>query len=428
MLTAGILFLANACKEDPSKIGTGLLPASDFVTIKSTDTLTVKSYTMYKDSVESDNPATSYLGEMYDSYFGTTTAGFVSQLRLEDSLTSADINGIDSVKLYMEFLTVTGDTTSQHQLIMSEISRQIYTDSAYYSNQTVPLTGKTWTVTLPTLRADTINSVEVTIPTEFGEYLFRDKSMLFMSSTVPDFRSYFKGLYFQLISTGNPVFTSLSVASSTSSSSYADYFTVYAHDENQVASSYNFLLDAKIQNAAYNLFKHNFSTAEAGKRIQHINDGYEDTLSYLQNLNGVYTRIEIPSLKTLKSDMALKKIAVNKARLVIPFVDDGTDVIYSKTIPSIVYLRYLTSSGKKYFVSDYATAGSAFYDGTPDTVTTFSYNINIATYLQRYLEDATDTITPHLELFLMPTSAHNAVLKANKSYKPVKFEFTYTKF
>jgi hypothetical protein len=37
---------------------------------------------MYGDAVESDNPSTSYLGQLYDPYFGTVTAEFVSQIRL----------------------------------------------------------------------------------------------------------------------------------------------------------------------------------------------------------------------------------------------------------------------------------------------------------------------------------------------------------
>jgi len=427
LITGGMVFLINACEEDASKIGANMLPGSDFVSITSSDTVTVKSYTMYKDSVESDNPATSYLGSLYDPYFGTTTSEFVSQVWLKDSLTGEDYFAVDSVKLFLQLLTVHGDTAAEHFIKFSEISQQIYATSKYYSNQTVPLTGESWSVSLPTLKADTINDIVLTIPKIFGEYMTRDKSMLFLSSKIPDFRSYFKGLYFQLISSGNPIFLSLNVSSPGTYGTPVNYFTVYMHDENATSMSYDFLLDAKAVDAAYNLYKHDFSTAEAGKKIQHINDRYPDTLSYLQNMNGVYTKLEIPSLKTLKQDVSLHNIAINKARLIIPFVTDGNTFTYS-TIPSMVYLRYLTTTGRKWIVSDYSTAGTTFYDGTPDTTTTFSYNINIATYLQKYLEDTADTITSDLELFLLPTSSYNTVLKANTSYKPVKFEITYTKF
>jgi hypothetical protein len=423
LITIGMFFLINACEEDASKIGANMLPGSDFVSITSSDTVSVKSYTMYKDSVQSDNPDYSYIGSLYDPYFGTTTAGFVTQVRLQDSLTDEDFFTVDSVKLYMKLLSVKGDTAAEHFLKFSEISQQIYTTSKYYSNQIVPLTGESWSVSLPALQADTVNDIILTVPKIFGEYMTREKAKL----REPDFRLYFKGLYFEIISADNPIYTIVSVKSPGSTGYYSNYFTVYMHDEVGTSMSYNFLLDAKIQNASYNLFKHDFSTAQADKKIQHINDRYPDTLSYLQNTNGIYTRLEIPSLKTLKQDVSLHKIAINKARLIIPFVTDGSSFTYS-TIPSMVYLRYLTTTGRKWIVSDYSTAGTTFYDGTPDTTTTFSYNINIATYLQEYLEDTADTITSDLEMFLLPTSSYNAVMKANASYKPVKFEITYTKF
>ena len=71
--------------------------------------------------------------------------------------------------------------------------------------------------------------------------------------------------------------------------------------------------------------------------------------------------------------------------------------------------------------------GSAFYDGSPDT-TKNVYNINIATWFQNYLEDKSDSITTNFELFLVPSSSNNVILKANDSHTPVRFEITYTKF
>ena len=85
-----------------------------------------------------------------------------------------------------------------------------------------------------------------------------------------------------------------------------------------------FILDAMNKNASFNRFSHDFSSASPGKKIQHINDGYRDTLSYLQYLNGVYTKISLPgSRKPEKSILLLKNIAVNKARLLVPVYFDG---------------------------------------------------------------------------------------------------------
>ena len=126
-LFAVIIILMISCEEDPSKIGRKILPGSDFVDIESTDTITVRSFTMFSDSIESDNPSTSFLGQLYDPYFGTISAEFVSQLRLGAEW-DFDSYVIDSVKLYLEFKTVTGNVSKPQYLSFSRIAKQIYTD------------------------------------------------------------------------------------------------------------------------------------------------------------------------------------------------------------------------------------------------------------------------------------------------------------
>ncbi len=120
-LLAGLLFIAGSCEDPPSLIGSKMLPGSDFVEIKS-NLLKVKSYTMYRDSVSSSMPSTSYLGAVNDPYFGTTTCEFVSQIRLGADWNENSNFFVDSVKLFLKLLTVKGDTSDQHFLRLSEIA------------------------------------------------------------------------------------------------------------------------------------------------------------------------------------------------------------------------------------------------------------------------------------------------------------------
>lgn len=414
----------GSCEEDPAKIGRKILPGSDFVNIESTDTITVRSFTMYSDSVESDNPSTSYLGEIYDPYFGTIISEFVTQVRL-GSRWEPEYFVIDSIKLYLELLNVSGSVDKPQYLSFWEIAEQIYTDSTYYSNQYVPLTGfKVADILLPNLKADTINNLEIDIPLEFGYHVTRDTSMLFHHSADPDFRSYFKGLLFQLTSPEEAVFASLSIDPPGAYETYMNYFVFFMHDADGYSKQFYLILDAFSRNAAFNIFKHDYSTAEPDKEILHINDGYADTLSYIQMMNGLNTRLMIPGLSDIKNDPAMKNISVNKARIILPVHYDN--VIYKpSTLPSQIFMRSVTSTGRKYLIPDYSV-NSSFYDGTPDT-TRNVYNINISTWLQNYIENQSDTMTTTFELFLLPSSSNNVILKANDSHTPVKFEFTYTR-
>jgi hypothetical protein len=421
------MFLAGSCEDPAGLSGTKLLPGSDFVTISSS-LLSVKSYTMYGDSIESSQPSVSYLGKIYDPYFGTTTCEFVSQLRLSSAWTGGKFY-VDSVKLFLQLRTVTGDTIDKHYLRMSEIADVIYDTVTYYSSQIVPHTGYSIPdIELPALKADTINNIILDLDTAFfGSRLLRDPDMLFHRSDTADFRTYFRGLHFQLISPNDPLFLSLSVAAT--SSNYQNYFEVYGKNNNSENKVLAFLLDALTTNASFNLYSHEHADAEPGKKIEHINDlVYLDTMSYAQSFNGLYTKLVLTKLDSIKNAPEMQGISVNKARLKIPVVYDN-DIYKRSTIPSTIYLRYRTTAGARYFVPE---TGTAFYNGTADTSATLStddvYNLNIATFIQGYLDDKTNTILPELELFLLPTASNNLIIRANGSYKPIKFEFVYTRF
>jgi hypothetical protein len=420
-----VVIFVTSCEEDPTKIGNELLPSNDFVTIKSIDTLRIWSYTDYFDSTRTDNPFVSFLGQIHDPYFGTTSTEFVTQLRLRSAWDDKPFV-IDSVKLFMRLLHVNGGTDAGYMLTLSEIADQIYVDSAYYSIKPVNTTGYEIAVELPAIKANGLNDISVKLPASFGEYITRDTSKLFYSSTKPDFRSYFKGLYFRITSSSNPMLVSLSLAAQSTVSEYYNYITLYMHDDIG-KKEYYFVLDATNVNARYNRYLHDLSTADADKMIKHVNDDQKDTLSYLQYLNGVYTRITIPGLEDIKNNPELAKIAVNKARLTIPVFFDG-DLYKASTVPGSLRLRYKTKSGVRIDVPDYYIDDAhRFFDGTLDSLKNV-YTFNIPNFVQGYLRDATGTIRPELEVYQSATGTKNAIFKANNNKTTAKFEFTYTKF
>jgi hypothetical protein len=428
-----IAVFTGSCEKGILKIGTDILPESDFVSIKSIDTLSVFSYTMFNDSIRTDLPLLSYLGQVFDPFFGTTDAAFVSQVRLNSKWDGKPFT-LDSVKLFLHLGKAKGVTDAVHTLRISEIADQIYNDTAYYSSTPVNTTGfKITDIELPVLRSDTINDIELSLPgqgIEFGNYVLRDTTKLFYNNNIADFRSYFKGLYFQMDRSTDPLLISLSLVSDLQT--YYNYFAIFCHGADTLSKVYYLLLDAKNTNASFNKFAHDFTTATRGDKMVHRNTTFKDTLSYLQSLNGVYTKVSLPGLETLKNDPSLGKIAINKARLVVPvFIDSTTFKFFATSFPQTLRLRYKTQDGKRFDVPDYSMASGldvnhAFFDGRLDTIAKV-YNFNIPAFVQAYLQDATGNIKPELEIF-QGEGTLNAILRANKNKTPVKFEFTYTKF
>jgi hypothetical protein len=431
-----IAFITGSCQKEVLKLGADILPSSDFVTIKSVDTLSVFSYTMLDDSIRTDKASYSYLGQLYDPYFGTSTAGFVTQIRLNRVWNKAAFT-VDSMKLYLHIVGKKGaNTDGQHSFSIYEISDQIYNDSAYYSTTPLNVTGfKVTGIPIPKLRTDTAyNDIEIRLPDNgvtLGNYIIRDTSKLFYSNVVPDFRSYFKGLYFQMDPSPDPLLVTLSLV--WDQTTYYNYFVLFGHNDDGSFASYSFNLDAKSINAYYNKFKHDYTTATLGDKMAHRNTAYKDTLSYLQGLNGVYTKISLPGLAKLKSEASLGKVAINKARIVVPFKFKKTATdFYSNSLPQKLYLRYKVKNGNRYDITDYLMASTTsdlshnFFDGTMDSVANV-YNFNIPSFVQAYLGDATNLVEPELEIY-QSSGTRNVVFGANKNKTPVKLEFTYTKF
>jgi len=425
-LLAAFTFLLYSCEEGPSVLGTDILPGSDLVAIKSTDTVSVFSYTYYQDSVKSDNPTFSFLGNIYDPYFGLTTADVVTQLRLGSEWNDSLQLTIDSVKLNLRILEARGSTDGDNYLRLSEIDQQLYLDSTYYSNRQVPLTGYVVPdIRLPQLRSDTINEIQVDVPVVFGDYLTRDVSKLFHDNSRPDFRSFFKGLDVSLVSLGDPLFLTVSFAPPNTLGANSNYFTLFMSDAAGTVHVYYFILDAVSKNARFNRYFHDFTVASPDKKILHMNDGKKDTLSYLQGLNGVYTRILLPGLEKIREDLSTSKIAVNKARLIVPIYNDG-GAIKGSSMPYQLFIRFSDSKGVKYLVPDY-NPNNKFFDGIIDT-TAMVCKFNLASYVQGYLKDTKNEIKPELEIFVPTSDTKNVIIKANNSTNKVKFEFTYTKF
>jgi hypothetical protein len=313
-----------------------------------------------------------------------------------------------------------------HTLRISEIARQLKIDSPYYSTTTVPLTGYVVdNILLPPLDS-LINEVVIDLPVEFGNYLTRDTSKFFYSNTKPDFRSYFNGLYFQMVPSSDNLLLALSIAPPSTLGNNQNFIVLFMHDAAGLPKEFYFVLDATNRNASFNKFSHDYSTAVPDKKIKHINDGYKDTLSYIQYLNGVYTKLVFPGLAALKNDPAFDNIVINKAGLSIPVHYDGT--LYTEsTFPDELVLRYRTAKGSVFVVPEYYFDQSHnFFGGEIDTLKNV-YNFNIPGFIQNYLDDKTGMLKPELELY-QPAGTKNAILKANNSKTAAKFKLTYTRF
>ncbi len=395
----------SSCEQNPTKIGIDLLPDEDFVNIYSTDTLGIKAYTMYDEQSISADSTRMFAGSIRDAYFGTTDCDFVTQLRLVTPWPHKEVY-IDSVMLQFELSDVSGDTAAVHYIRLYETGTLLTDTTDYYSGQdpdTIEFLGE---YPMPVLVEDSVYSVR--LPNSIGQYLLRDTTKFLPASEF--YTIFFKGLYFGIRSETNPVLITLTAADSPLA------ITVYYHDPESVKYSYSFVATNRAVN--YNRFLHDYTTADPDKQIQHINDFVADTAVYLQAFKGVYSRFDIPSLSTFRSNPT---IAVNKARLYVPvYLND--EYFPEAEVPKRIYLRYRDGDGNEMAIPD-LIHDVGFLDGTYYNANDY-YIFNITSFVQQYLNGVVEN--PSVEMYYPLASDSNVIFKVNANDPTVRFEFVYT--
>jgi hypothetical protein len=420
-----VLLSVISCEEKPTIIGSGLLPGSDFVNIKSDTSLHAEAFTLLSDSIITNSRTYSYLGRLTDPYFGDSRTDFVGQLRLLKRWSGTELPAIDSVKLYLAIAGAKGilDTVTVHQIKIFEITETLNSTDKYYSNRDPRAGTELATVSLPVISKDTSNFFTINLPLSFGVRLMDDTSKLSQDKDGNPFKSYFKGLYITMVDSPSPLLLAMSFSTSPSVA-----VSVYYHDSNFVSSGFDFVINTN--SVRYNRYVHDYLTATSPSRVllQHINNKTKDSMIYLQAFNGVYPQIRFQGIGPIKNLLwdSVKNVArgsVNKARLTFSaFLDENTYT--STTLPPQILMKYIKSDTAQYIVPDYQVSPN-FFDGIFNS-TTRTYSFNLASFLQEYIKGKISD--PVVDMYYPEGEYRNVILKANNSRSPVKIEFTYTKF
>jgi len=405
-----VLMFFNGCEEDPSRIGSDILPNIDFDSLVAIDDLGVDLYTMFVDTIRSDMPTVSYMGGVDDPIFGTTTTGAVSQVWLYSNWPGNGIKSIDSVMFYLDINAISGEMTGLGTLNVYEIDEVLSSDSVYYVNRDPIIRDLLFSVPIQGVTGDTL--ITYKIPISVGYWMTRDTSMLFLSNDSADFRTFFKGLYFEYLPSVNDHILNIDMVNGQT------FFNVHYTNAANASAAYSYSVNSKC--IRYNRLIHDFSTADPDKKINHINDYYKDTLSYVQSFQGVFTRVEIPGLEDIKSSGIT--VGVNKAYLVFPAYYNDDYYTEDNLLLSTILARFNNTKGIKEVIPDYLLSAE-FFNGAYYSLDG-EFRINIVNFVQKYIEG--EIPEPAFEIFLPSGSKHNVILRSNNPDIPVRLELVYT--
>lgn len=396
LFAASLLF--HACAE-PDEIGLDLINTE--VAVKSTDTLSIISFTVLEEELPTYSARYNMLGIASDPVFGKTKAAFYTETRLPSVNFSFGENPVlDSVVLVLTYHKSFGDLNVNHTLKVFELAENIPADSLVNANlslqvKDLPLLSKTFKpAPKDSVLIDSVNyapHLRLRLDEAFGQRFFEESGGASFA-TNDAFLNFFKGFYITIEDEGQSgalmAFDLLHFLSG---------LKIYYHKAGEEKPQ-NTTFPINSFCRRFNQFN-NFDLAFASQAVkdQVLNNqtqlGQQNV--YLKTMGNFAGKLQIPHLAQLSQNVP-GSYAINSAKLIIP-VDT---LIFNDTdhLASSLLLFYLDKDGEFQTLAD-ARIGQS-YGGRLDTKK-FEYQFNITQHLQQILNGS----VPNNGLYLRITNS-----------------------
>jgi hypothetical protein len=413
-LTIGfLLFIALiSCNKDPYEIGFDLLPPSDTLNVRTTDTCTVEAFSMIQDSVRSDKVSSLVLGSVLDPVFGKLTVGFYSQVLLSYEEAEFGTNPVlDSLVLVLFYNGHYGDTLTRQNVKVYEVSDNLHYDSLYFTNHKI--------ASYPTALADMdfVPNLHDSVPVYgvkqaphlrinlsklsnyFGNKILQAPASALASNLA--FIKFVKGLYV----TASPVSSNGALLNFNIASGNTK-MVVYFHNGNDPANdSLHFDLMLSQASARFIKTDHNgYLDASQDLKRQILNHDSAQGVNklFLQGMGGVKIKLKFPYMKNFSQGQI---IAVNDA--ILQLNNFETDTTYAPPL-SLTMIRQDSAGRVGYIIDD--NEGSNYFGGTYDKKSR-SYFFRLTQHMQNILQDSYST---HFDTYIMVNTPLTSFVSPNR--------------
>ncbi len=398
-----LLTFTVSCNKDPYEIGYDLLPPSDTLHVKTTDTITVEAFSMRQDSVRSDHCSTLILGSLQDPVFGSLTSSFYTHVRLSDVKPDFGKNPVlDSAVLMLYYQGSYGDTLSRLTARVYEIAEYFAYDSLRYTNQRLdhypaPLAVKSFVPALSdsVKTGNTMLAPHLRIRLSDISHYFGNKILTAPASSLEsneNFVKFIKGLYV----TVDPVQGQKGALLNFSVSGKISRIILYFRDgDDPQKDSLQFSLLLNDQCARFiQTHHHDYLDASYDLKRQIINHdtAYGSEKLFLQGMGGVKIKLKFPHFKKFAQGRLL---AINDAILEM----NNADAEDGYTPPASLMLIRQDSAGRIGYLADEAE-GYSYFGGSYNSEKR-RYQFRLTHHLQYLLMNK---YTSNFDLYLMVNS------------------------
>lgn len=433
-IVAGILLLVftiSACNER-NELGLEILPGSDLIDVKN---IVIKedisAFTFTEEGIRTNGQVKSMLGSFNDPEFGNTTIDFAAQFRLL-SFPEFGTNPVaDSVKLYLYYRTVYGDTVTPQHFRVYELESPLDPDAEYTqdidlksmaSDKLLGELSYTPRVKQDSVTQDTFYQL-ITIPLDISlaERLVSADSLDLVNNDV--FLEYFKGLYIETEKLDQEGGTLLTLEAAASSSFQGSALVVfYNNDENMAEEEPDTLSTPFVItkfSARVNSIDHDYSGTPFFDNLNQ--EEIEDSLIYVQPTGGLKSRILIKGLESWNDSV---NTAINKAELVFQ-IDTIASDLENFAPPSDLLFTFIDDDGEERLPIDYYFNPNFYSGGLFEDHT---YRFNITQHIQQIIEGSVSNNGFFLTTGQRSDFANRVILEGSKKENGIKLIITYSKF
>ncbi len=328
LLLFSLAIFLFAC-ENPKNIGLELQQPQGLVGVVFTDTVTLKTSTVFIDSLNTTNSAFLLVGQCNDPQMGQLKAR--SYFTFSPSLINPDIGNdaiFQSLELQLTYFYGFGDTTQTQTITVHKVTEPLLEDRIYYNFNT--LAYDPTPIGSLTFRASDIIARRITIP--LNEELRDELGAILLGGVVTqELINTVLGSLVLVGEDGNAILGFASIANNP--------IALSLRYDSSNGTNLQYLFPLRVPNLPRNgrFISTRFNYVEcnrAGTPLVNLDEQYEvlpeDQTSnqvYLQSSLGIRTKIEFPYLAELQKQGA---IAINRADLVLPLADPNESVFFKR--------------------------------------------------------------------------------------------------
>ena len=431
-------FYFTSCDDDTSRLGLGILPASDTLNVNSFDTLSIYVFTERSPGIETGQPKYSPFGYYNDPIFGSTKAEFATEFGFSASDTIKGDNLVaDSAIMYIRILEngVYGDVSSLVQMDAYLINNEFPEDSLHYSNYDPANFTDIKKIGSNKLQLNQAQ-IKFYFDQSFANMLLTpalDENDTTYNSIVA-FKEKFKGLLFRtqpLEGNGAIALFNLYAFNSFDQGrqvpSFIQLFYHFTENDSIVNEQVTYTFE-RDEDLFFNMYEHDYSKSDF---YSNLHTDIIDSVVYLQAMAGTQVRIHIPELDNWTEP---GEIAVNSALLTVNLED------FDKTSDFLVPpfrlgMKVVHPDGEEELIEDLQTFSFDYFMGA---LSQDKYTFNITKHVQAvadgaenqdiiiypvYIEEI-NNFSRLTENYILP---ERVVLAGTSNSTPVKLSIIYTK-